>query len=175
MQCQYCDCTRNIEIYDGIQLCILCYISSSSSSSSSNIKYINTCIVGHSDYSQNNINKRTNEYYDKNGYIPFPHEIEEDFKIIDINSYFYLLFDTKIKNLKIFFTGEVEKYMENEVEKEFRISKKKPLIIYYKYDRYILSNDENELITKNMNVVKMQNTMLMKDIHDSLTQKYSYL
>jgi hypothetical protein len=137
-------------------------------------KYFNSRVIGYSEFSQTNINKRTNEYYDTYGFIPMPHELDDDFKlVIDVNAYFYIMFEHKIKNFIIFFTGEIEKYMDDEISSSFKILNKKPLMNYFKYDHHKSSEDEIIHIAQNMNSVKIKNSEIMKDIRTSLNQKYS--
>lgn len=151
--CEYCKYEVNLVDYNNKKICGLCNIIYNNKK-----EHVNMCLLGYSTLSQNEIVKKTQEYYIKNNKIPFPQIVDSDVKLVNIPVYLYSQFNNKQNNFEIFFTDNVGCLIDNSLDRMLKSNRKKePIIKYYELENYIFSNEEQEKINNELENVRKKN------------------
>lgn len=179
-KCHFCESKINLQptIYKDtiINCCFLCHITVNFDKD-----YIYHCLLCHSELSQKNIISKTWEFYNKNGYVPLPQEIDEHAKIIKIPVHLFAQFNkkkSKFHNYKFFFTNKVQNMLLDETDDVFEKVpniKKYDLLQYFKIDAYQIPDDEKNNINKQINKINTNNFEVMTEIQNNLLERYNNL
>lgn len=154
--CNFCQCDKNLsdEYYEDkpIKTCFLCRIVMANKKED-----VYRCLLVHSSLSQLDIIKATRKYYEKHGTIPFPQQLDPGVQMANLPVYTFSKFPDKSKfeNIVVYFTANVQDFMEDEIELQFKISKKKePILKYYEIPKYYFSTEQQESIENQINIVR---------------------
>jgi hypothetical protein len=137
------------------------------------------CLLCYSEkLTQLDIINQTRKYYNKYGIIPFPQQLDSDAKMINIPVYIFSQFKNKnsFNNFVVFFTSNVQNYMENQIKNAFAVPKKKEsLTKYYECDDYVFSNEQVKLIEEEKNRIQQENFSCMLTAENLFNKKYFYV
>jgi hypothetical protein len=182
-KCFFCESKINLQAtyYDNkiINACFLCHITVNYDK-----EYIYHCLLCNTQMSQIDIIKKTFQFYKKEGYIPYPNEIDPEAKILKIPIYFFANFTKeakqKLNKFCLFFTNKTENMLIDEFMGVFEDDSKKKkiktdLLNYYDTPEYNPSEEENNIIEKEIDIIKNNNYKIVTEEENKIKVRFSQL
>jgi hypothetical protein len=139
-----------------------------------NKSYTFYCVLCYSELSQIDIIKKTKKIYKETGLIPFPKELDNNVKYINIPVYLYAKFENKNSNFKLFFTNKVIDIINDETDDVFDIPKtkeKRILCDYINIDRYLFDEQQKIMYDTEIMEIKKKNYNLLYRAKTKFTNK----
>jgi hypothetical protein len=138
-------------------------------------------ILCNTELTQLEIIQKTRDFYNKNGYIPTPNEIDSKAKFIKIQPYIFSKFKNRenFEKYQVFFTNNISNMLLDDSDDVFDIkpkkNDKKNLSDYFTIQKYEFSEKELEELNKEYGEIAKNNSNFVSEYEINLKKRYELL